>query len=134
MTVVRSSGSGGGEARATVLLVEDNDLLREALSDAIQAFGYRVFAAANGQEALELEEGLEVEIDLVVSDLMMPGMNALELYETLKGRSYGGKILVITGYAMPHAGQTLAEQPGVAWANKPVSIEKLKMLLAQLLG
>lgn len=127
-----ASGSRG-EFRATILLVEDNDFLRQALADAIGGFGYEVLTAADAQEALERKGGLEREIDLVVSDLVMPGMNALELYEALKARSYGGKLLIVTGYAMPQTGLSLAERPDVAWTNKPVSIEKLKLLLAQLL-
>lgn len=133
MNNVGSSRAHGGDAAATILLVEDNDQLRQALADAIEGLGYRVFTAADALEALGVARGLEIRIDLVVSDLVMPGMNALELYEALRERSYGGKMLIVTGYAMPHTGMSLAEKPGVAWTNKPVRIEQLRLLLAQLL-
>jgi YesN/AraC family two-component response regulator len=71
-------------------------------------------------------------IDLVISDLVMPGMNAMELYESLKVRAYTGKMLIITGYPMPYAGQSLVSVPGVAWAHKPISVEELRLLLAQM--
>lgn len=126
-------GRWGDTARATILLVEDNEFVRAAMADTMRALGYHVFAAAEAREALDIASRAETVIDLVVSDLVMPGMNALELYEALKAKAYGGRMLVVTGYPMPHAGSSLAEQPGVAWAEKPVRFEKLKLLLAQLL-
>ena len=123
----------GGPARATILLVEDNEFVREAMADTMRALGYQVFAAAEAREALDIASRVGTVIDLVVSDLVMPGMNALELYEALKTKAYGGRMLIVTGYPMPRAGSSLAEQPGVAWAEKPIRLEELRLLLAQLL-
>lgn len=133
MIEAESQARQGEPVRATILLVEDNEFVRSAMSDAVSALGYHVFAAAEAGEALEIADRAETIIDLVVSDLVMPGMNALELYEVLKTKAYGGRMLIVTGYPMPQAGSSLAEQPGVAWAEKPVRMEELKLLLAQLL-
>lgn len=126
------SGSSGSWA-PTILVVEDNKHVREALVDTITGLGYRVLEANNARRALDIVNQTETRIDLVVSDLVMPGMNALELYEALKTKAYGGKMLVVTGYPMPHAGTSLAQRPGVAWAEKPVRLDELRLLLAQLL-
>ncbi len=133
MIEAESQAHHGASVRATILLVEDNEFVRAAMTDAINALGYQVFAAAEAGEALDIANRAETVIDLVVSDLVMPGMNALELYETLKTKAYGGKMLIVTGYPMPHAGSSLAARPGVAWAEKPVGMDELKLLLAQLL-
>jgi len=133
MPEIQSRHGSGGKTGATILLVEDNADVREALSDALQFIGHKVYDAANGVEALAMVDRIKEAIGLVISDLVMPGMNALELYDALQLRSYSGGMLVITGYPMPHAGMTLVERPGVAWAHKPITYEELRLLLAQML-
>ena len=75
---------GGGE---TLLLVEDNDELRGATREMLEALGYRVATAANGPEALAALEEMDGGIDLVICDVVMPGMSGPELVERLRARS-----------------------------------------------
>lgn len=128
-----ANGAGGASRRA-ILLVEDNDALREALQYTLERMGHLVHDAPSGPEALEVADKVNInKLDLVISDLVMPGMNALELYEAMQVASYGGKMLVITGYPMPHTGMTLAERPGVQWAEKPIGVDALRDLVSQML-
>lgn len=116
-----------------ILLVEDNAGLREALTETLTHIGFTVHPAESGADALRLAEQMEDPIDLVISDLVMPGMNAMELYDALQTRQYTGKMLIITGYPMPHTATSLVSRPNVAWAHKPIGIPELQLILAQLM-
>lgn len=79
----------------TVLLVDDNQALRETFTDAIELAGMNVHSAANGLRALEL---LETKlVDVIVTDLLMPDMDGLELIMEMQKRQSDIPILLITG-------------------------------------
>jgi len=82
-----------------LLVVEDEPALRELLKSTLSRLGYRVTAAENGQEALRLVEKEDLKIDLLLSDVVMPGMNGLEIAEKLRQRQKNFKVLFISGYA-----------------------------------
>ena len=134
MTDIHTDLPSGEELETAILLVEDDDMVREALLVSLQFMGYTVYDVASGVEALGLAGRMGEKIDLVISDLVMPGMNALELYEALKLVPYNGKMLILTGYPMPQTGMSLAVQPGVRWARKPIQIDELEGLVGQMLG
>ncbi|HSS50001.1 MAG TPA: response regulator, partial [Thermoanaerobaculia bacterium] len=87
--------AGGGE---TVLLVEDNDELRSATQGVLEALGYRVASAANGEEALAALEERGGRIDLAICDVVMPGMSGPEVVERLRARSPGMRVIFMSGY------------------------------------
>lgn len=110
----------------TILVVEDDAAVRMALKESLEFLGYTVLDAAHGPQALTLLREQEEPVDLVISDLVMPHMNALQLYEELLVLQKDVKILIVTGYPMPHTGQSLVERPGVTWTTKPISLERLQ--------
>jgi signal transduction histidine kinase/ActR/RegA family two-component response regulator len=87
--------AGGAE---TILLVEDNDELRSATQGVLEALGYLVATAANGEEALAALEKRGGRIDLVICDVVMPGMSGPEVVERLRARSPGMRVIFISGY------------------------------------
>ncbi|HSS78254.1 MAG TPA: response regulator [Thermoanaerobaculia bacterium] len=87
--------AGGGEI---LLLVEDNDELRRATRGVLEALGYRVATAANGSEALAVLEELDGKIDLVICDVVMPGMSGPEVVERLRARSPEIRVIFMSGY------------------------------------
>jgi two-component system cell cycle sensor histidine kinase/response regulator CckA len=87
---------------ATILLVEDEELVRKSLAAALVAAGYRVLTAGNANEAMELVRAHD--LDLVVTDLVMPGMNGRELAAGIRQLYPALRIILISGYAdEPHA-------------------------------
>jgi two-component system, cell cycle sensor histidine kinase and response regulator CckA len=82
----------------TVLLVEDEAPLRKLARLALERQGYRVLAAGNAVEAVELVAGEGVVLDLLVSDMVMPGMNGIELAEALREQRPNLRVLFISGY------------------------------------
>ena len=120
----------------TILLVEDDEPLRKLVSQILERTGYTVVSASNGEEALRLLDSPEhTEIDLLVSDVVMPGIGGKALAEKLQARLPDLKVLFISGYpdeAVVHHG-VLDE--GVAYLQKPFSpkafIQKVQEILAE---
>jgi PAS domain S-box-containing protein len=83
----------------TVLLVEDESAVRKMLSEALSRTGYRVWEAANGAEALHKYGDLVAEMDLLVTDIMMPVMNGLQLAEELRSRRPNLNVVFMSGHA-----------------------------------
>jgi CheY-like chemotaxis protein len=92
--------SPSGVARGTehLLLIEDEEPLRNALTDELRSRGYCVLAASDGVHALQLCRGGEVSFDAVVTDLGMPEMSAQDLVAALRQISPGTPVVGMTGY------------------------------------
>ncbi|WP_433376329.1 ATP-binding protein [Actinoplanes sp. CA-142083] len=118
----KSPARGSGE---TLLVVEDEVALREVAGRILSGAGYRVLAASCGTAALELAEGHDGPIDLLLSDVIMPGMLGKELAERLTGVRPATRVLYMSGYAQPvlHSQGTL--DPGVALLEKPFTADDL---------
>jgi CheY-like chemotaxis protein len=86
------------ERSVTILIVEDNDNLRNLLQRALEGNGFSVLPAADGAEALSLCQQYDGKIDLVVSDVVMPRVNGLELSERIRAARPETKFLFITGF------------------------------------
>ncbi len=126
----------GYATERTILLVEDDEPLRKLVSQILNGTGYTVVSASNGDEALRLIDSPEhTEIDLLISDVVMPGIGGKALAEQLQARLPKLKVLYISGYpdeAVVHHG-VLDE--GVAYLQKPFSpkavIQKVQEILAE---
>jgi CheY-like chemotaxis protein len=106
----------------TVLLVEDNDDVREMMSVALQLSGVTVLAAANGREALDLLDASPVPC-LVLLDLMMPVMDGWELRAALNAHPAYAAIPVVVVSAMTE--DTAAKLGAAAYLPKPVDIDRM---------
>jgi two-component system, cell cycle sensor histidine kinase and response regulator CckA len=89
--------AGGGSE--TILFAEDEESIRKFTSTFLTRLGYRVLCAADGIEAIAMAKAHAGEIDLLVTDIVMPRMGGTELAETLRTSLPGLKILFISGYA-----------------------------------
>ena len=112
---------------ATVLLVEDDPDVREYLTSTLSGFGYLVVSAGDAAEALQAFERHPV-VDALVTDMVMPGVNGVELARRLRARDPGMRVLFLPGYpATP-------EIDGQAFLQKPFSGHSLSLALRQLLA
>jgi len=82
----------------TVLLTEDEDSVRVVATAALERRGYRVLAAADGESALAISRAFPGRIDVLVTDVVMPGMNGRELAEQLEQMRPGMRVLFVSGY------------------------------------
>lgn len=111
---------GEGE---TILVVEDDGVARHAMCDLLEAYNYRVLAASNGVEALKSYAQHGEQIDLVVSDIVMPEMGGVDLYHALQDQWPQVKMLFVTGHPLQERDQGLLERGEVHWLQKPYSIQ-----------
>ena len=85
----------GGE---TILVVEDEESVRRVTRRILEKVKYRVCEAANSDEALAICARKQERIDLVLSDVVMPGMNGLELMDRIRALRPGMKVVLMSGY------------------------------------
>ncbi|MEQ8407875.1 MAG: response regulator [Gammaproteobacteria bacterium] len=86
------------EGSESILLVEDNEAVRNLLTTVLTELGYEVTVAINGAHALDVIDATDKPFDLVVSDVIMPKMNGMELYRELKKRSNDTKVVLMSGH------------------------------------
>lgn len=106
----------------TVLLVEDEPLVRQIAESALSDQGYRVLEAENGEEALRVAGGHREEISLVLTDVVMPRMGGRELTEQLRQRRPGIRVLYMSGYAASTIDDEDVIEPGTAFLRKPFTL------------
>jgi CheY-like chemotaxis protein len=82
----------------TVLIVEDDGVLRELLQRALEGYGFSVLPAANGAEALHWSERHEGTIEIVVTDIVLPDLNGFELSRRIRAARPETKLLLVTGF------------------------------------
>lgn len=85
--------------KGTVLVVEDQDALRQLVQAILSSDGYRVLTAANAQAALHMLGNSSMQVDLLLSDVVMPGMNGVELAREMKARLPHLRVLYMSGYS-----------------------------------
>jgi PAS domain S-box-containing protein len=113
---------GGGE---TVLLVEDEATILELGEMMLKKFGYRVLSAGSAREAISLARAHSGEIDLLVTDVVMPEMNGRELAQRLQEMRPGIKCLFMSGYTADVIAHHGVLDPGVHFIQKPFSVQGL---------
>ena len=107
----------------TVLIVEDEPMLRELGETVLQELGYRVFCAENGRHALALlDENPDLTIDLLFTDMMMPEMGGRELVEKLRPLSPRTKVIYCSGYTEDAVFRSGGIEAGVFFLQKPYTV------------
>lgn len=113
--------SGAGR----ILFVEDEDAVRGVAAKLLRARGYEVIEAASGEEALELAETHAGEIDLMISDVVMPGMQGPDLLKQARGFLGSAPVMFISGYAESEFSDLLEGETNVSFLPKPIDIKTL---------
>lgn len=117
----------------TILLVEDEPALREVTRRILAGAGYRVVVAENGAQALTVAAGHAEEIDLLLSDVVMPQMPGPALAQTLLAQRPSLRVLLMSGFAQPILDSGGFLQDGMVLIEKPFSGPALLARIAQLL-
>jgi CheY-like chemotaxis protein len=133
--VPKSVRPSAGVVKGTesILLVDDEDIVREASKDLIEAMGYRVFTAKDGREAIEVYKSNRDDIDVVLLDVVMPNMGAREAYDILKELDPDIKVLLFSGYSIDGQATEILERGANAFIQKPFSIEELSGKIREVL-
>lgn len=117
-----------------ILLVEDEEWLRKMLERRLTSMGYIVHTAANGDEALRLMEQAGIQPDLVVTDLIMPGMNGKEMVDRLRQTRPKQPVLYMSGYVDDSIVPQGMLGPNAPFIPKPFSSDDLAKKVQEVLG
>jgi nitrogen-specific signal transduction histidine kinase/CheY-like chemotaxis protein len=120
--------------RETILLVEDEDELRQMVARTLRILGYIVYEATNGPEALVLWEKRGGEVDLLFTDMVMPGgVTGLELMERLQRLKPDLKVIISSGYSAEIAQIGVPDKTGVVYLPKPYEARTLAEVVSDCL-
>ncbi len=111
--------------KSTVLLVDDEDVVREVGKDILENSGYRVVLAGNGQEAASIYGKRRGNIDLVILDMVMPDMDGKETFSELKKIDPDVKVLLSSGYSVEEQVRETLRNGALGFIRKPYSISDL---------
>jgi two-component system, cell cycle sensor histidine kinase and response regulator CckA len=125
----------GARDRTTVLLVDDEPQVREMVRMALERRGYVVLIGRNGTDALRVWRNHAARIDLLLTDVTMPGpMNGLELARRLREERSGLSVIVSSGYSSAMEGRTDCDAESMVFLRKPFSLSELDEALLRARG
>ena len=116
----------------TILIIDDEKNIREGLSAALELDGYSVKLAANGAEGLALIE--KGDIDLVITDLRMPGISGEEVLAKVRGESPGIPVIVLTGHGSIDTAVDAMRNGAYDFLTKPLSLDRLSLIVKRALA
>jgi len=125
VAVIKDPMPGALAAIGHVLVVEDDHPTRIAIGEVLRQHGFQVTLAANGEEALCAIKTGPGSVDLVLSDLVMPGMGGMKFIQRLRNELREAQIVVMTGYPLGMHMRELLQQGGIGWLVKPLRSEAL---------
>jgi PAS domain S-box-containing protein len=125
------AAAGGSE---TILLVEDEESVRQLIRETLVSRGYQVLEAGNGQDALALAASRSDTIHLVITDVVMPGLSGHELVHQLLIARPSTKVLYLSGHAEETVATPLSPQAPKAFLQKPFTLQNLSRKVREVLG
>jgi CheY-like chemotaxis protein len=121
---------GDGE---TVLVVEDEPTVRELVADILRDLGYRVVQANDGPSGLQLLQS-SIEVDLLITDVGLPGLNGRQLADAGRATRPDLKVLFMTGYAENAATASGFLDPGMTMITKPFPVDSLAARIREMIA
>jgi CheY-like chemotaxis protein len=134
--VVKGKTATGTIARGmeTILLVDDEKMVLEVSKELLEFLGYQVYPAGSGQEAIAVYMEKKNKIDLVVLDMIMPGISGGETFDRLRGIDPGVKVLLASGYSLNGEAKTIMDRGCNGFIQKPFQLEKLSGKIREMLA
>jgi CheY-like chemotaxis protein len=117
----------------TVLAVDDDSAILDILADVLKPLGYKVLSASSGEEALAKAALHQDKIDLLLTDVMLPGIKGQELAKQLLHRCPDVNVLFMSGYLCPSMAHSDTDQRFEAFIQKPFSPNALLRKIRKLL-
>ena len=117
-----------------ILLVEDEDSVRAFSARALRTTGYEVFEADSGDEALDVLDDMGWQLDLMISDVVMPEMDGPALLVKVREKLPNLKVIFVSGYAEETAREGIADDQSVEFLPKPYSLDQINSKVKDVLG
>ncbi len=126
--VIDQPQDGGG---SSILVVDDEEIMRSFLHDVLSGEGYQVEVAPTGEEAVERFK--EKEYDLVITDIKMPGIDGMEVLQEAKRLHPMTEVVVMTGYASLESAVESMKKGAADYITKPFNIDQIRIVVAKTL-
>ena len=117
----------------TILLVDDDPLIRGLGQELLEHLGYKVETAGDGSEALKKFQGME-RVDLVLLDYFLPGQNGCEVLKEFKLLDKRARVLVASGFLSSQDMASLKQEGALGMINKPYRLQELQHRIKAVLG
>jgi CheY-like chemotaxis protein len=117
----------------TILLVDDEKMVLEVSREMLESLGYRVYAVGSGQEALAVYMEKRKEIDLVILDMIMPGISGGETFDRLREINSAVRVLLSSGYSINGEAKTIMDRGCNGFLQKPFQLEQLSGKVREML-
>jgi len=121
---------GHGE---TILLIEDEAAVLDVIQRLLETLNYNVLVAPDGQVGLALYHDRKDDISLVMTDMIMPELEAADMFEALQVENPAVKILLMTGYPLGEETERLMARGLTAWVKKPLNLNRLAQVISRTL-
>ncbi len=131
--LLTATNIGGERAAATILLVEDENFVREVTAEVLRFAGYQVLKARTAVEAAAAFHACRENVQLLLTDVVLPGRNGRALANDLRAARPGLKTIFISGYPENEVTKHRLEEPGLFYLPKPFSVESLVKKVRQVL-
>ena len=118
--------------RGKILVVDDEEDIRRLLADRLRLEGYQVAAASSGREALALVE--QQPPDLIILDLVMPGMSGIDTLKQMKERGVTAKVVILTAYGTAQQVREAVALGVREFIGKPFDLDRLIRIAAEEVG
>jgi CheY-like chemotaxis protein len=122
------------DPKRTILVVDDEPEVRKLVSAMVGQFGYAVLTADSGEHALTLYKHHKAPIDLLITDVVAPGMSGPMLADKLTELQPDLKVLYISGYDSTHVVQKYVVEKGHALLTKPFTLEEMQAKVREILS
>jgi two-component system cell cycle sensor histidine kinase/response regulator CckA len=134
--VMKEKTATGTIARGTetILLVDDEKMVLDVSRELLEFLGYRVYPTGSGQEAIAVYMEKRNKIELVVLDMIMPGISGGETFDRLRGIDPGVKVLLASGYSINGEAKTIMDRGCNGFIQKPFQLEKLSGKIREMLA
>jgi PAS domain S-box-containing protein len=121
-------------APKTILIVDDERVIVDLTSKMVAGLGYEAMVAFGGQEAVEMVSDDPGRIDLVIMDMVMPGIGGDQAVEMIRAIQPGVKVIMVSGYLENDGAKKISNQGGGAFLQKPYRVDVLSRTIRELLG
>lgn len=119
--------------KETILIVDDEEIVMDVTRELIEIMGYRVFTAGSGREGVDLYRQRGREIDLVILDMIMPGMGGSEVFDRIREMNPEARILLSTGFSLSNQAQEIMDKGCNGFIQKPFQPGELSLKIRQIL-
>ncbi len=118
----------------TVLVVDDEAMVKDLARDILKRHGYTVLTAGGGEEAVELYRKSNGSIAVVLLDILMPGVDGREAFRRIREIDPGARVIVSSGYDRMHDAEGLIDEGAAAFVQKPYRMVELVRAVGDVIG